>query len=76
MRYLNGGAPAYRAEITTLDLPAFLSYYSRFPSYGFWAALDRERAGSWAGSISARSRSTRWTNPSWARADSLPPPSP
>ena len=45
MRYLNGGAPADRDEITTLDLPAFLGYYPRFPGYGFWAALDRERAG-------------------------------
>ncbi|WP_328603193.1 GNAT family N-acetyltransferase [Amycolatopsis sp. NBC_00345] len=41
MRYLNGGAPADRNEITALDLPAFLGYYPRFPGYGFWAALDR-----------------------------------
>ncbi|WP_091626713.1 GNAT family N-acetyltransferase [Amycolatopsis saalfeldensis] len=44
MRYLNGGAPADRAEIAAVDLPAFLGYHPRFPGYGFWAALDRERA--------------------------------
>jgi RimJ/RimL family protein N-acetyltransferase len=44
MRYLNGGAPADLAEIKAVDLPAFLGYYPRFPGYGFWAALDRERS--------------------------------
>ena len=41
MRYLNGGKPADRDEIVTLDLPAFLGYYERFPGYGFWAALEK-----------------------------------
>jgi RimJ/RimL family protein N-acetyltransferase len=41
MRYLNGGAPADRTEIVTLDLPAFLGYYERFPGYGFWAAIEK-----------------------------------
>jgi RimJ/RimL family protein N-acetyltransferase len=45
MRYLNGGAPADRAEIAAVDLPAFLGYYPRFAGYGFWAALDREHSG-------------------------------
>ena len=41
MRYLNGGLPADRTEIVTLDLPAFLGYYERFPGYGFWAAIEK-----------------------------------
>jgi RimJ/RimL family protein N-acetyltransferase len=41
MRYLNGGRPADRTEIVTLDLPAFLGYYERFPGYGFWAAIEK-----------------------------------
>ncbi len=41
MKYLNGGRPADRTEIGTLDLPAFLGYYERFPGYGFWAAIEK-----------------------------------
>src|SRR3954447_3347261 len=41
MEYLNGGRPADRTEIVTLDLPAFLGYYERFPGYGFWAAVEK-----------------------------------
>jgi len=41
MKYLNGGRPADRTEIVTLDLPAFLGYYERFPGYGFWAAIEK-----------------------------------
>jgi len=41
MKYLNGGQPADRTEIVTLDLPAFLGYYERFPGYGFWAAIEK-----------------------------------
>jgi RimJ/RimL family protein N-acetyltransferase len=55
MRYLNGGAPADRNEITALDLPAFLGYYPRFAGYGFWAALDRE-SGSFLGWFHFRPR--------------------
>ncbi|MEC3979788.1 GNAT family N-acetyltransferase [Amycolatopsis sp. H20-H5] len=40
MRFLNGGKPADLAEIETLDIPAFLGYYERFPGYGFWAAEE------------------------------------
>ncbi|MEV5717009.1 GNAT family N-acetyltransferase [Amycolatopsis mediterranei] len=45
MKYLNGGRPADRTEIVTLDLPAFLGYYERFPGYGFWAAIEKSTGG-------------------------------
>ena len=41
MRYLTGGRATPRAEIETDYLPAFLSYYDRFPGYGFWAAQEK-----------------------------------
>ena len=41
MRYLTGGRATPRAEIETDYLPAFLSYYERFPGYGFWAAMAK-----------------------------------
>src|SRR3569833_1413038 len=45
MKYLNGGQPADRTEIVTLELPAFLGYYERFPGYGFWAAIEKSTGG-------------------------------
>ena len=44
MRYITGGAPTPRAEIVDEVLPAFLSYYQRFPGYGFWALEERATA--------------------------------
>jgi RimJ/RimL family protein N-acetyltransferase len=40
MRYINGGSPTSRREIVDEVLPAFLSYYDRFPGCGFWAAVE------------------------------------
>ncbi len=40
MRYVTGKATP-RAEIEEEILPAFLSYYERFPGYGFWAAIEK-----------------------------------
>ncbi|MDQ6672508.1 MAG: GNAT family N-acetyltransferase [Chloroflexota bacterium] len=41
MRYISGGLPTPREEIETDILPAWLSYYERFASYGFWAAHEK-----------------------------------
>jgi RimJ/RimL family protein N-acetyltransferase len=41
MRYINGGRPTTHAVIQHEILPAFLSYYERFPGYGFWAAIEK-----------------------------------
>ena len=41
MRFINGGKPTPRAEIETDILPAFLSYYTRFAGYGFWAVIEK-----------------------------------
>ena len=38
MHYINGGRATPREEIRTDYLPAWLSYYTRFDGYGFWAA--------------------------------------
>jgi RimJ/RimL family protein N-acetyltransferase len=40
-RYINGGRPTPREEIVEVVLPRFLSYYERFPAYGFWAVEER-----------------------------------
>lgn len=40
MRYITGGPGTSRQEVETDVLPAFLSYYQRFPGYGFWAAEE------------------------------------
>lgn len=42
MRYLSGGTPTPRAEIENEILPHWLTYYSRFEGYGFWAALEKD----------------------------------
>src|SRR5207244_6433490 len=55
MKYLNGGRPADRTEIVTKDLPAFLGYYERFPSYGFWAAIEKH-SGDFLGWFHFRTR--------------------
>jgi RimJ/RimL family protein N-acetyltransferase len=41
MRYLTGGAPTPRAEVTARLLPRLLAEYARHPGLGRWAALDR-----------------------------------
>ena len=41
MRFINGGRPTTREEIESQELPAFLSYYERFPGCGFWAAVEK-----------------------------------
>jgi RimJ/RimL family protein N-acetyltransferase len=41
MRYITGGPPTPRDEVEGEVLPAFLSYYPRFPGYGFWAAIEK-----------------------------------
>lgn len=41
MRFLNGGTPTPRDIVRTVILPRFLLYDEHFPSYGFWAAIER-----------------------------------
>jgi RimJ/RimL family protein N-acetyltransferase len=41
MRYINGGRATPAEEIRDDVLPAFMSYYDRYPGYGFWAVLDK-----------------------------------
>ncbi len=41
MHFLTGGRPTPRQEVETEVLPAFLSYYERFPGYGFWAVIEK-----------------------------------
>ena len=41
MRYVTGGTTTPREEIEHDYLPAFLSYYTRFGGYGFWAVIDK-----------------------------------
>jgi RimJ/RimL family protein N-acetyltransferase len=48
MRYISGGLATPREEIVTDILPAWLGYYERFDSYGFWAAHDK-RTGEFLG---------------------------
>jgi RimJ/RimL family protein N-acetyltransferase len=38
MRYITGERPTPRAEIRDRILPAFLGYYRRFDSFGYWVA--------------------------------------
>ena len=41
MHFINNGEPVPREEIDDETLPAFLSYYDRFPGYGFWAVVEK-----------------------------------
>ncbi|MGI8530779.1 MAG: GNAT family N-acetyltransferase [Geodermatophilaceae bacterium] len=41
MQFITGGKPTSRAEIEHETLPAFLSYYDRYPGYGFWAVIEK-----------------------------------
>ncbi len=41
MRYINGGHPTSYEEIAGDTLPAFLAYYERGASWGFWAAIEK-----------------------------------
>jgi len=48
MRYISGGLATPREEIASDILPAWLGYYARFDSYGFWAA-HAKRSGEFLG---------------------------
>jgi RimJ/RimL family protein N-acetyltransferase len=41
LRNINGGVPTSRYEMETDYLPAFMSYYTDPPSFGFWAAIEK-----------------------------------
>ena len=41
MHYLNGGRPTPRREIEHDILPGWISYYERWPGYGYWAAVEK-----------------------------------
>ncbi len=41
MRFLSGGMPTPRAILRTVILARFLQHDERYPSYGFWAAIER-----------------------------------
>ncbi len=41
MRFVTGGIPTSRAEIENEVLPAFLGYYQRYESFGFWAVIEK-----------------------------------
>lgn len=41
MARISPGVDVPREEIVDDTLPAFLSYYDRFPGFGFWAAIER-----------------------------------
>ncbi len=41
MRYISGGRPTERAVIEHEMLPTWLSYYTRFAGFGFWAAIGK-----------------------------------
>lgn len=53
MRFLDR-APRSRAQIEAGMLPRFLSYYSRYGDFGFWAAQERRGGGFLGGSGCAR----------------------
>jgi RimJ/RimL family protein N-acetyltransferase len=40
MRWINGGRPTPRDQLQE-DLTWYIGYYSRFPGYGFWAAVEK-----------------------------------
>ena len=44
MRYINGGRPVSRQVLQDEILPTFLTYDSRHPAFGFWAAIDKYSA--------------------------------
>ncbi len=41
MRYVTGGRTTPREEMRDDFLPTFLSYYERYPGFGFWAAIEK-----------------------------------
>jgi RimJ/RimL family protein N-acetyltransferase len=41
MHYITGGRTTPAAEVRDEVLPAFLSYYQRYPGYGFWAVVEK-----------------------------------
>ncbi len=56
MHYINGGRATPREEIEGDVLPAFLDYYDRYESYGFWAAVEKT-SGNFIGWFHLRPRS-------------------
>jgi RimJ/RimL family protein N-acetyltransferase len=56
MRYLTGGITTSREEVEQDYLPAFLSYYTRFEGYGFWAVIEKT-TGQFLGWFHLRPRS-------------------
>lgn len=57
MRYLSGSRPTPRATIENEVLPRLLSYYDRYDSYGYWAAVDKE-SGEFLGWFCLRPKDT------------------
>ncbi len=41
MRYINGGTPTSLEIIENEILPVFLKHEDEFPTYGFWAAIEK-----------------------------------
>jgi RimJ/RimL family protein N-acetyltransferase len=41
MRYLTGGRPTPRQLFEHEILPRWLTYYERYPGFGFWAAIEK-----------------------------------
>jgi RimJ/RimL family protein N-acetyltransferase len=62
MHYITGGLTTPREEIRTDYLPAWLSYYTRYAGYGFWAAEADGRFVGWF------PPTARPTSPNWATA--------
>jgi RimJ/RimL family protein N-acetyltransferase len=58
MRWINGGRPVSRQVIRSEILPTFLTYDSRHPAFGFWAAIDKN-GGGFHGWFSLRPTGTR-----------------
>ena len=61
MRFVSGGIPTSRDEIENEFLPAFLGYYQRYQTFGFWAAESAFRGRrSGTPGLAVRSASTLW----------------
>ena len=45
MRYINGGTPTPLEIIEKEILPVFLNHEDQFPTYGFWAAIEKNSHG-------------------------------
>ncbi len=40
-RFINGGLPPDRDDIRDRIVPLFLSYYEKYPAYGYWAVVEK-----------------------------------